>query len=224
MASAEVRTESFERVVTKKVSAKYAVLLPDGYDSKPGEKWPTIVFLHGSGERGDDPTELLKSPVMERVQQTGAGRFIVVVPRCPEGQQWDPDTLNALLDEVQAKYRIDPDRVYLTGYSMGGTGVWTIAMEHPERFAAIAPVCGRVINVLAYRLKDMPIWCFHGDKDDMVDFSFSVQMVAKLKDAGAKDVQFTVYPGVKHNAWDPTYSNPELYEWFLSNKRGARGK
>ena len=220
--SAEIKTDSFERTITKSVHAKYAVILPEGYDSQIEKRWPMILFLHGSGERGDDPSQLLNMKPLQYMRQTKGFPFVVVVPRCPGGEQWDPDTLNVLVDEALAKYRIDEDRVYLTGYSMGGTGTWTFAMAHPERFAAIAPVCGRVINVLAYKIKDIPIWCFHGDKDDVVNFSFSTEMVAKLKNAGAKDVEFTIYPGARHGIWDETYSNPKLYEWMLGHKRESK--
>lgn len=219
MANSEMINASFERTITKKVGLKYALFLPDGYNTQPEKSWPLILFLHGSGSRGDNLKFLTQGRPMTYAQQTRDFPFILVAPQCPDGEQWESDTLIALLDEIETKYHIDQDRVYLTGISMGGTGTWTLAIDHPERFAAIAPVCGRVILTLAYRIKDMPIWVFHGDKDNTVNISFSVDMIAKLKSEGAKNVEFTIYPGAGHSIGDTTYSNPKLYEWFLAHKR-----
>ena len=132
--------------------------LPPDYDKDPAKKWPVLVFLHGSGERGDD---------LERVKVHGphkywAGRqeqpFVMIYPQCPTGQWWTPVALNDLLDEALAKYRIDPDRVYLTGLSLGGYGSWDWSMRNPERFAALVPICGRGDAMDAARVKEIPTW------------------------------------------------------------------
>lgn len=129
--------------------------------------------------------------------------------------------LIALLDDVSAAHAVDPDRVYLTGLSMGGYGTWETAIRNPDRFAAIAPICGGGSRHQARRLKDVPTWVFHGDKDEAVPVGASIEMVDALKAAGG-DVQFTRYPEAEHDSWTETYNNPKLYEWFLSHTRGER--
>jgi predicted peptidase len=124
-----------------------------------------------------------------------------------------------LLDRILADYRVDPDRVYLTGLSMGGFGTWDWACQHADRFAAIAPMCGGGNAGLAHRLKNLPVWVFHGEADPVVPIVKSQEMVDALKKAGA-DVRFTHYPGVGHDCWTQSYNNPDLYTWFLSHHRG----
>jgi predicted peptidase len=131
---------------------------------------------------------------------------------------WNPDALNALLDEVVAQYKVDKKRIYLTGLSMGGYGTWALAGTSPERFAAIVPICGGGDPADARRLKDIPTWVFHGAKDSVVPLSRSEEMVKALKEAGS-DVKFTIYPEAEHDSWTETYNNPKLYEWLLQHKR-----
>ena len=127
------------------------------------------------------------------------------------------EALNALLDEIVSKYAVDEDRIYLTGLSMGGFGTWSLATAYPERFAALAPICGRGNPEKAHVLKDIPVWVFHGAKDETVPPENSQQMVNALKECGA-DVQYTIYPDAGHDSWTETYNNPKLYEWFLEHK------
>ena len=144
---------------------------------------------------------------------------MVISPQSARGG-WNPDTLNALLDEVLAKYKVDPDRVYLTGLSMGGFGSWELGTSIPERFAAIAPICGGGKPSQAARLKDVPVWAFHGAKDRVVPIARTEAMIKALKDAGCEP-KFTVYPEAGHDSWTETYNNPELYKWFLEHKRAG---
>jgi predicted peptidase len=120
------------------------------------------------------------------------------------------------LDEVIAEYRIDEQRIYLTGLSMGGFGTWRLAMAYPDRFAALAPVCGGGDPDQAHLVAHLPTWVFHGAKDDVVSIENSKKMVAALKKAGC-DVKFTIYPDAGHDSWTETYNNPELYDWFLDH-------
>lgn len=150
-----------------------------------------------------------------------ATQFIVVSPQCPEGQWWKSDDLALLLDDVEAKYHVDLDRVYLTGLSMGGYGTWEMSLEFPDRFAAIAPMCGGGRPDRAKRLRNLPIWVFHGTADRAVPVARSEEMVAALAEVGA-DVKFTRYEGVGHDCWTQSYGNPELYTWFLEHKRGEK--
>ena len=218
-----------EKEVKVKVEADYLLFLPEEYGKDPAKKWPVIVFLHGAGERGSDVNKVKAHGPPKVVEQKKDFPFVVISPQVPEGKWWDPTVVIALLDEVGATHAVDPDRVYLTGLSMGGYGTWETAIRHPERFAAIAPICGGGTKHRARRLKDVPTWVFHGDKDEAVPVSASIEMVDALKAAGA-DVQFTRYPDAGHDSWTVTYDNPKLYEWFLSHtlaKRkdaGAAGK
>ena len=142
--------------------------------------------------------------------------FVLVSPQCPEGIWWSVDVLCALLDEVLSKYRIDEERVYLTGLSMGGFGTWSLAMARPEQFAAIAPICGGGDPDQVRRIKDVPVWVFHGAKDGLVPVQKSEEMVRALEACGG-DVKLTVYPEAAHDSWTETYDNPDLYAWFLDH-------
>ncbi len=211
------RGELLEKEITVKVSLQYLVYLPPGYDNND-MNWPLVLFLHGSGERGDDINlvKLYGPPLL--VDQGVDFPFILISPQCPLGQRWDPLDLSVLLDAVEKIYRVDPNRVYLTGLSMGGEGTWNLAMAQPDRFAAIAPVCGRTGSLYldADRIKSLPIWVFHGAKDDVVPISESQRMVKALKEYGSSN-QFTVYREANHNAWTETYYNQELYKWLLEH-------
>ncbi|MCL5280100.1 MAG: prolyl oligopeptidase family serine peptidase [Planctomycetes bacterium] len=215
----------FEKEITKKVSLKYLLYLPQGYGEKKDQKWPLVLFLHGAGERGNDLNLVKKHGPPKLIDQGKEFPFIVVSPQCPISSWWPEqvDALAALLDEVQSKYAVDADRVYLTGLSMGGFGTWTLATRYPDRFAALAPICGGGDKYLVSRLKSVPVWVFHGAKDPVVPLQASTEMVEALKKAGG-DVQFTVYPEAQHDSWTETYDNPKLYEWFLSHRRNEQKK
>lgn len=211
----------FEKDVTVKVRLKYLLFLPEGYASSD-KPWPLLLFLHGAGESGDDLARVKTHGPPKIVETKKDFPFIVVSPQSP-GRGWNPEALNALLDEVVAKYRVDRNRIYLTGLSMGGFGTWELAAAHPERFAALVPICGGGNPASAARLKDMPIWVFHGAKDRAVPLERSEVMVKAVKQAGG-NVKFTVYPDAAHDSWTATYDNPELYKWLLQQNRTARGK
>lgn len=199
-----------------RITMNYLLYLPEDYDQK--ESWPLILFLHGAGERGDD-LELVKVHGPPKLIANGQKfPFIVVSPQCPEALSWDPEKLTALLDTIVEKYKVDTDRIYVTGLSMGGFGTWSLAMHTPDRFAAIAPICGGGESRYADRIVGLPIWAFHGDKDEAVPIKRSQDIVNAVQKAGG-NVEFTVYPGVGHDSWTETYDNPKLYEWFLSHTR-----
>lgn len=211
------RAHRLEAQITKAVQAKYWLHLPADYRVEAGS-WPTILFLHGAGERGDDLERVKTHGLAKRCACDPGFPFIVISPLCPAGLVWDTDVLVALLDDVASRCAVDPDRVYVTGLSMGGYGTWALAVAHPERFAAIAPICGWGNRLLAYRLRNMPIWVFHGARDPVVPLRESEDMVATLREQGS-DVRFTVYPDAEHDAWTRTYANPALYDWFLQHRR-----
>jgi predicted peptidase len=209
------------------ITYDYLLYLPPDYGQDPAKKSPVILFLHGAGERGTDvnevarhgPPKLLKDSKTELPLKN----FIVISPQCPAGRWWQAMDVLAFFDEMMAHLdHADPDRVYLTGMSMGGFGTWEIATIAPEKFAAIAPVCGGSNPLFAGLLKQIPIWIFHGDKDPIIPVQRSIEMNDALKKAKA-DVRFTRYPNATHDSWTATYNNPELYTWFLSHSLSKRG-
>jgi predicted peptidase len=214
--SAAQQEKHFEARITVTAKLDYLLYLPAGYEASR-TKWPLVLFLHGAGESGSD---LSKVKVHGPPKLVEAGRefpFILVSPQCP-GRGWNPESLNALLDDLTRKYRVDKNRVYLTGLSMGGYGTWALAEAHPEKFAAIAPICGGGNPATARKLAKLPIWVFHGAKDPTVPIARSNEMVEALKAVGA-DVKFTVYPDAGHDSWTETYNNPEFYFWLLAQTR-----
>ena len=222
------QSQSFQKEIRKIVQANYLLYLPDEYP-KSRKLWPLILFLHGAGQRGDDLEKVKAHGPPKLIAEEGRKfPFIIVSPQCPEDGWWsgvsETYTLNALLDDIISRYRVDEDRIYLTGLSMGGFGTWRLAIEYPDRFAAIAPVCGRGETAKAariVRIAHVPVWIFHGAKDETVPIAESEAMVEALKKVGG-DVKFTVYPEAGHDSWTETYNNPELYEWFLKHKRAKR--
>src|ERR1051325_9903838 len=221
-------------------SYRYQVYVPADYPAKAA--WPVILFLHGSGERGDDgllQTTVGLGPAIRR----NAKRFpaLVVFPQMPADSQWVGTpaevalaALNRTLDELHA----DRDRVYLTGLSMGGHGAWYLAYRHPELFAAVAPICGWIEDVsqfrgsvpvvpaesgaavpaLARRLAKTPIWIFHGEMDAVVPVTGSREPAGALKAVSA-DVRYTEFLGLNHNSWDAVYASDEFTRWLFAQQR-----
>ena len=214
----------FEKTITKTLSCKYLLFLPDGF-SKKKQGWPMILFLHGAGERGSDLKKVKKHGPPKIVEKRKDFPFIVVSPQCPKDDWWTDkvEVLTHLLDDIVAKYDVDTERIYLTGLSMGGYGTWTLAAAYPDRFAAIAPICGGGKRVMALRLKDIPVWAFHGAKDRVVPLKESEEMVNAIKARGG-DARLTVYPDAGHDSWTVTYNNKELYDWFLKHRKAGKAK
>ncbi len=201
----------------------HLVDLPTDYDADKSKRWPLMLFLHGRGERGDDLEMVRHHGPPKLIAEGQHFPFIVVSPQCGLDSGWRPAELAILLDKVAARYRVDTDRVYCTGLSMGGFGTWGLAMECPERFAAIAPICGGGDVRDVARIKDIPIWAFHGAKDNAIPPEATQKLIDALKELGSTP-KFTLYPDAYHNSWDVTYRNPELYEWFLQHRRPGNRK
>jgi predicted peptidase len=212
---------TLDKEITIRVKINYLLFLPEGYE-KSDKKWPLMMFLHGAGESGNDLQKVKVHGPPKIVETKRDFPFILVSPQSARGG-WDPPTLNALLEEILSKYRVDEDRVYLTGLSMGGFGTWAMAATYPDRFAAIVPICGGGNPAEAPKLTNIPAWVFHGAKDPVVPLARSEAMVNALKAAGGS-VKFTVYPDAQHDSWTETYNNPELYAWLLQQKRSDRKK
>jgi len=205
-------------------TADYLLFLPAGYSADATKRWPLILFLHGAGERGNNVWLVAKHGVPKVDTQNTNFPFIVASPQCPDGEVWSNDLLLALLDEIEAKYAVDTHRIYLTGLSMGGFGTWSLGLSHPEKFAAIAPICGGgdfITPALADKsqLTTLPVWAFHGANDPVVPVAESERMVNYLKKLGVREVKFTVYPEAQHDSWTQTYADPELFAWFLQHSR-----
>lgn len=190
------------------------------YPQKTKGNVPLIVFLHGSGERGDN-LELVKAHSPFTYKNLIKEPVAILAPQCPANSWWNTETLYQLIKEIQSKYKIDASRIYLTGLSMGGWGTWKLAMEHPEMFAAIAPVCApsdRVMEANVDQFKNLPIKIFHGGNDDIVSPINSINMYQAVKKVNPT-ASLTIFPDDNHNSWDSTYSDPKFYEWMLSQKK-----
>jgi predicted esterase len=197
---------------------KYLLYLPEGYTSDTATRWPLLVFLHGSGERGDDLAKVKVHGPAKLVEQGKKFPFIVVSPQAPLQNGWRVEVLKGMLDDLKKKYRVDNGRVYMTGLSMGGYGTWNFASKYPDDLAAIAPICGGGDPEEAWKMRHLPVWCFHGAKDDVVLPAESERMVDALKKYNA-NVKYTLYPEANHNSWDSAYGNDSLYTWMLSHTK-----
>jgi predicted peptidase len=212
--------KAFHKEIIKHLHLNYLLYLPEDYESID-KKWPLVLFLHGAGECGDDLEVVKRNGIPRIADEGGSFQFVAVSPQCPDGSAWENhfEDLDLLLDEIIDNYKIDEDRVYATGLSMGGYGTWDIAIVFPERFAAIVPVCGGTIYPeLVNSLKDLPVWAFHGAKDDIVPVEETRTIVDILKENGG-NVRYTEYPDAGHDSWTETYNNPEVYKWLLSQRR-----
>ncbi len=222
-----IKSATFDWKVSRNGELKYLLYLPPGYDPSGSKRWPLMLFLHGSGERGTDVQRVAVHGPLSLVKQGTNFPFIIVAPQCPNEQIWKNEPLLQLLDQTEKAYAVDTKRVYLTGLSMGGYGTWALGLAHPERFAALVPICGggNMIDVVLGprdkpdEFKRLPIWAFHGAKDDVVPVSESERMVGQLQKLGVKNVKLTIYPEANHNSWTETYKNPEVYEWLLKQSR-----
>jgi len=214
----------FEETITKTLSCKYLLFLPEGYGEKK-QGWPMILFLHGAGERGSDLRKVKKHGPPKIVEKRKDFPFIVVSPQCPQDDWWTEkaEVLIHLLDDIVSRYDVDTDRIYLTGLSMGGYGTWSLASAYPERFAATAPICGGGKRFMAHKLKDVPVWAFHGAKDNVVPLEESEEMVNAIKARGG-NAKLTVYPDAGHDSWTETYNNEALYDWFLKHRKAGKAK
>jgi predicted peptidase len=213
------RQKGCELSRTVQVRLKYLLYLPKNYEQKPS--WPLMLFLHGAGERGDDLALVTKHGPPKRIAAGDDFPMIVVSPQCPKEQWWQPLEITALLDEIVQKYKVDRERIYVTGLSMGGFGTWALATYTPNRFAAIAPICGGGEKFLMKPIAQLPIWVFHGAKDRVVPLARSEELVEALKRSGGNP-KLTVYPEAGHDSWTETYANPQFYDWLLAQRRSPK--
>lgn len=211
--------ESFKLQKNIKSTLNYLVYLPRSYSTS--NKWPLILSLHGSGERGNNIDDVKRWGIHKILKENDNFPFVVVSPQCPAGEIWEMqfNALKDLLNDMKNNYNIDDDRIYLTGYSMGGYGTWNFAILNPERFAAIVPVSGGAMSSKkALCLKNLPIWAAHGDSDTAVEFEESKRIVDCLKKYNS-NIIFKVYKGAGHEVCTTAYEEPELFQWLLKQKR-----
>lgn len=225
-----------EVFVTAGDSLPYRLLYPKNYN--PRKKYPVVLFLHGSGVRGNDNEKQLASVPAALTESAGREKYqsFILVPQCPAKDVWVkfpgfPNSLTAtpeptpaarsvfkLLDSLIAHTAIDKKRVYVTGYSMGGEGALDFIARRPELFAAAVPICSVSDTATAKVIRKIPIWVFHGDDDKVNDVKYSRIMIEALKQQGAKPI-YTEYPGVPHNSWTKAYQEPELFGWMFRQRR-----
>jgi len=222
----------------------YEVYAPPNWTR--ARKWSVILFLHGAGERGDYPPGPPESVIARFfVSYQEKIPAVVVFPRCAAGKVWSDADMEALalqsLEQTIEEWNGDRNRLYLTGLSMGGFGTWHLAGKYPEKFAAIAPVCGGIRPPASFpqlglsqdanpfpehaaRVRHLPIWIFHGADDPIIPVEESRKMFAALQALGA-DVRYSEYPGVKHDSWNNAYKEPEFMPWLLAHrKKNSRSK
>lgn len=204
--------------IRKKIQIQYLLSFPEGYQEEPGRKWGLILFLHGMDMRGENATRLLNYGLLG--SESHPLPFLIAVPQCPSESYWnmERDGVMALIDELTAHNRVDSSRIYAIGYSMGGYGVWDLAIHKPSQFAAIVPVSSGGQKSKAAQLKDTPIWAFHGARDEIVPLNQMIDMVQAVQ-MHHGNVKLTVYPDLGHDIMNQVLNNRELYEWLLSHKR-----
>ena len=190
---------------------------PAGYTSDTTMRWPLLVFLHGSGETGSNPELVAVNGPPREIELGRNYPCVVVSPQSPT-YGWNSAGLAAFIDDLTRRYRIDPDRIYVTGLSMGGYGTWSLAVLYPERYAAVVPVCGAGTPALAGQMRDLPVWAFHGALDPTVPPAGSRDMFNAIRQAGG-DPRLTIYPNGGHDVWTATYANDQLYAWLFAQNR-----
>ena len=207
----------FKKKNQEEVDLNYLLYLPNDYQRNK-QDYPLVLFLHGKGERGDDLEKIKIHGIPKRVDEGIKFPFICIAPQCPDEGYWDrPEyvsSLISLLKEVENNYRVDSKRIYGTGLSMGGLGTLAIALKNPTLFSAIIPVCGGAKMENIQRLSQLPIWLFHGDRDDVHPVNNSIIIFQALSSVNDQ-VFLTVYGGVDHDSWTQTYENHEIYNWML---------
>ncbi|MHC1706906.1 MAG: dienelactone hydrolase family protein [Bacteroidales bacterium] len=201
-----------------------------------GQHYPLLILLHGSGERGRDNEKQLIHGAGYFADSISRYPCFMLVPQCPENKRWvnmdwslvnpvQPENISLplqltvnLTDSLIQSLPVDPSRIYITGISMGGQGVWDLLYRFPGKFAAAVPVCGSADSIIAPVIKDIPLWAFHGENDDVVPLAAMENLIVAIRTAGGKPV-FSKFQGVGHNAWDYAYKDPLLLQWLFTQQK-----
>jgi predicted peptidase len=217
----------------------YRLMKPAGYDPSGKERYPLVIYLHGAAGRGTNNTSQLRSGVEEIVSYGQKHPCFVLVPQCPPDQMWvkisplearnnlpltpkptEPSALVLeLIDALVLEHRIDKDRIYVTGYSMGGYGTWELISRRPDLFAAAMPLSGGGDPAQAEKLTKLSLWVFHGALDPLAPVARARDMIAALKKAGGEP-KYTEYPGAGHDTWTRAYRDSEVLDWLFGQRRG----
>ncbi len=202
--------------INQKKELNYVLYVPKAIK----EKKPLIIFLHGSGEKGND---------IEKVKVHGPFKYLknneidacVLAPQCPENEYWNSEVLYNLILKIQKENNIDSNRIYLTGLSMGAWGAWNLAFAYPEMFAALVPIAGfvdRIPMIENCKIKNIPTRIFHGLLDDVVDVNYSIAIYKKLQKCNP-DVELTIFDDANHDSWTSVYDDSSIYKWMLKQKK-----
>lgn len=218
--SIKANAQEIKAALNKEIKRQEKISYILDYPQNAKGNVPLIVFLHGSGERGND-LEKVKAHSPFTYKNLIKEPVAILAPQCPENTWWDTVTVYNLIEEIKKNYKIDASRIYLTGLSMGGWGTLKLAMEHPEMFAAVVSVCAptdRVMYANIQQYKNLNMKIFHGGMDDVVlpENAFNFYQALHPVNPSA---ELTIFPNDNHNSWDSTYSNPKLYEWMLSKRK-----
>jgi len=223
---------------TGKDSLPYRLLYPLHYNKH--KRYPLVLFLHGAGQRGTDNEAQLTGVPKALTDTAGREKYpcFILVPQCPKNDVWVkfphfPKSIQtteqptqsaraalAALDSLMGQLPVDRNRVYITGYSMGGEGAFDLLTRRPQLFAAAIPICSVADTARAGLIYQTPVWAFHGDQDDVNDVKYSRLMIAALKQCNGTPI-YTEYPGLKHNIWSKAYNEPGLFEWLFEQSRRA---
>lgn len=215
---------SFTSKIDNKTKVHSLVYLPEGYQESE-KKYPLLMFLHGSAEAGSDLEKVKRNGPPKLVEDGKSFPYIIVSPQLSRKitQNWDPELVDEIYEKVKEEFRIDEKKFYLTGVSMGGAGTWNYALTHPEKLAAIAPICGWGNPSKACEMKDVPTWAFHGEEDRVINVKTTKGMIDALQACGAAP-KLTLYPKVGHDAWTRAYADPELFAWLSSQENDDKKK
>jgi predicted peptidase len=197
-------------------SGEILVYLPREYGKQSGP-WPLVVFLHGSGGRGADISLVRRGGLPRLLDEGLVCPCVVAAPQCRQDAAWRADRVMPVVDSVVSSFHVDPARIYLTGYSMGGFGTWQIAAREPARFAAIVPLCGGGDIGIADSLRGTPVWAFHGSLDEVVPVAASQEIVDSITSAGG-EARLSVLDGLGHDICRDVYRRRELFDWLLSKR------
>lgn len=207
---------NFKTEIVQKKELNYLLYTP----KELKERKPLIIFLHGSGEKGNNIEKLKVHGPFKYLKNKEIDAF-VLAPQCPENEYWNSEVLYQLILRIQKENNIDPNRVYLTGLSMGAWGAWNLAFEHPEMFAALVPIAGfvdRIPMIENCKIDKIPIKIFHGLLDDVVDVNYSIAIYKKLQKCNP-NIELTIFDNANHDSWTRVYDDPDIYEWMLKQKK-----
>ena len=242
--SAHAKNELFlkKEFIYKGDTLLYRVMYPENSDNQKTASLPLVVFLHGSGERGNDNEKQLKHGGALFIDSLNRVEYpaIVIFPQCPEDQSWVTledtekskfnliDTQNPtkplelvkrLVDYYIKNEAVDPKRIYIAGLSLGGMGTYDLICRYPKMFAAAIPICGAVNVARLKKVRKMPIRIYHGSIDNSVSPEYSRNAYMELKAKGSQKVEYIEFPGVEHNSWDSAFAQPDFLKWLFSQTK-----